>query len=73
MKIKITKLERESLIKCCAIADLRVLFYTDERATGLLNAEITDKQGGEPSNVMTWYVARQLSDMLQVEEFVNKK
>jgi hypothetical protein len=73
MIIKISKVERNALEKGCALADLKVSFYSNETAEGLLTAEITDAFGEEVDRSMVWYLARQIDAQLQVEEFVNRK
>jgi hypothetical protein len=73
MIIKITKTERNALEKGCALADLKVSFYSNEIAEGMLTCEITDAFGEEPSNTMAFYLARQIEAQVEVDNFINRK
>lgn len=73
MIIKVAKTERNAIEKGCVLADLKVLFYSNETADGLLTAEVTDLYGEEIPNAMAWYLARQVDAQLQCEEFINRK
>lgn len=73
MIIKVAKTERNAIEKGCALADLKVIFYSNETADGLLTAEVTDLYGEEPSNVMAFYLARQIEAQVQCDEFINRK
>jgi hypothetical protein len=73
MKIKASKTERNAIEKGCALADLKVLFFSNEITEGMLTAEILDAFGEEPSNVMAFYLARQIEAQVEVDNFINRK
>jgi hypothetical protein len=73
MIIKIAKSERSAIEKGVAIADLKVLFYSNETTEGMLTAEILDAFGEEPSNTMAFYLARQIEAQVEVDNFINRK
>lgn len=73
MIIKVSRTERSAIEKGVAIADLKVLFYSNETAEGMLTAEILDAYGEEPSNVMAFYLARQIEAQVEVDNFINRK
>lgn len=73
MIIKIEKNAKNALEKACAMSDIKLIFYTNEEADGMVTAELLDMSGEDITNKTAWYLARYVEVELQVEEFANRK
>lgn len=69
MMITIAKTEVDAMKYVCALLEYKVDFYSVETNTDLLQAEVLDSFGEEPSNIMMWHMGRQIELRLLVESF----
>ena len=72
MLVKISKSEKEAVEFACGLADLTVLFYSVESAPHMMQAEIINIDGNEPSHTMVFYLARQIEAKLACSQFTKK-
>lgn len=72
MLVKISKSEKNAVEYACVIVDFKVKFYSIETAPDMVQAEILNEYGSEPSNTMAFYLARQIEAKLACEQFSKK-
>jgi hypothetical protein len=72
MLVKISKSEKNAVEYACKLADLKVYFYSVETAPDMVQAEILDHDGVDPSRIIAFYLARQIEAKLACEQFIKK-
>jgi hypothetical protein len=72
MLVKISKSEKEAVEYACALADLKVSFYSIENSPEIVQAEMLDLYGEEPGPAISFYLARQIEAKLACEQFSKK-
>ena len=72
MLVRIDKKEINAVKYACAFGDLKATFYTVESKEGIVQVDILNQDGTEPSTSTIWYVARQMESKLQLEDFVRR-
>lgn len=73
MLVKISESDKTAVEYGCRLSDYKVSFYTVENAKGLVQAEILDMYGEEPSREMIWYLVRSIEAKLACDSFKERE
>lgn len=72
MIVTIDKSEINAAKYACALCEYKANFYTNEVNDKVVNFELLESNGDEPSLKMIWYLARQIEAKLAIEAFSKK-